>query len=216
MRKIFIAGSTGAVGRTVVALADTSRLDFVPHVRPGRAAKGPVHPKAAVLELGDAPALLAAMRGCTTVLQLIGTMRSRFGSGDTYQTSDIGTTRQLVEAAKACGVDHFVLLSAVGAGSPVGAYLKAKAQAEALVTGSGLPFTLFRPSTFVGEGHRAPPGMGAVTRVLGLARYQPILVTDLATAILYVARARQSLGATLEGKSLWEVVAAAKRAPPSS
>jgi nucleoside-diphosphate-sugar epimerase len=210
-RKLFIAGSTGAVGRTVVALADVLGLDIVPHVRPARAAQGPAHPKAAVFELGDTPALLAALKGCTTVLQLIGTMRSRFSRGDTYETSDIATTRHLVEAAKQSRADHFVLLSSVGAGSPMGAYLAAKAKAEALVTGSGLPFTVFRPSTFVGEGHRAPPGFGAATRLLGLTRYQPIEVTDLAAAIVHVARARGPLGATLEGKPLWEVVEAAKR-----
>lgn len=152
------------------------------------------------------------MKGCTTVLQLIGTMRNRFSSGDTYKTSDIGTTRHLVEAAKASGVDHFVLLSSVGAGSPVGDYLKAKARAEALVTGSGIPFTVFRPSSFVGEGHRAPPGFGPVTRLLGLTRYQPIAVSDLAAALLTVASTRGSLGATLEGQALWTVVAAARSA----
>ncbi len=208
-RKIFIAGSTGAVGRTVVRLADKEGLDIVPHVRPKHRSEA-LHPRAAELELSDSETLDKALAGVSTVLQLIGTMRKRFASGDTYESSDIGTTKLLVEAAKRSGVDHFILLSSVGAGNPIGAYLQAKAKAEELVTTSGLVYTIFRPSTFVGEGHRAPPLMGALTKMLHLASYQPIQVEDLARAILHVARERTALCAVLEGQSLWQVVAQAK------
>ena len=147
----------------------------IPSVVYGTGSKGKAPEGAAVLELADAPALETALSGaggaggCTTVVQLIGTMRKRFSTGDTYETSDIGTTQQLVDAAKKTGVDHLVLLSSVGAGSPMGAYLQAKARAEAIVRESGIPFTIFRPSAFVGEGHRPPPGMKLLTRALGLA-----------------------------------------------
>src|SRR3712207_5640341 len=106
-RRLFVAGATGATGKFLVPRALTEGLDFVAHVRPATAAKGAQPPNAAVLELSDAPALQREMQGCTTVIQLIGTMRKRFASGDTYETSDIGTTQQLVEAARAVGsVDH--------------------------------------------------------------------------------------------------------------
>src|SRR5919199_691904 len=109
-RKLFIAGATGAVGRTAVALAEQRGLSVVPHVRPKTAAQGKsLHPRAAVLELSDVDALTDTLRDRTTVLQLIGTTRSRFARGDTYETSDIGTTRQLVETAKRTGsIDHII------------------------------------------------------------------------------------------------------------
>jgi nucleoside-diphosphate-sugar epimerase len=129
-RKLFVAGSTGATGRVLVPLAQQRGMPFVAHVRTRHAQSPELPPNAAIFELSDSSALDAAMRGCTTVVQLIGTMRKRFSSGDTYATSDVGTTRQLVEAARRAGADHFVLLSSVGAGRPVGAYLQAKAQAE--------------------------------------------------------------------------------------
>ena len=94
------------------------------------------------------------MSECTTVVQLIGTMRKRFAQGDTYESSDVGTTRQLVAAATEAQIDHFVLLSSVGADKPMGAYLKAKAEAERIVFDSGIPWTVFRPSSFDGGGHR--------------------------------------------------------------
>nr|UXE45708.1 hypothetical protein Hi04_10k_c5202_00017 [uncultured bacterium] len=139
------------------------------------------------------------------MLQLIGTMRRRFAQGDTYETSDIGTTRQLVDAAKRENVDHFILLSSVGAGRPVGAYLRAKAQAEAMVLNSGIPFTLVRPSAFDGKERRPPPGLQLFTRALGLDRFAPIQVETLARALVESAAHRAPLNAILEGRRILDL-----------
>jgi uncharacterized protein YbjT (DUF2867 family) len=149
------------------------------------------------------------MRGCTTVVQLIGTMKKRFASGDTYETSDVGTTRRLVEVAKEVGVEHLVLLSSVGAGNPMGAYLQAKAKAEALVRDSGLAFTIARPSAFADREGQSFPGVRAVTKALGLSKYRPITLAELASALLHVAQQKAPLGVALEGDALWRVVDAA-------
>jgi uncharacterized protein YbjT (DUF2867 family) len=141
-------------------------------------------------------------------VQCIGTMKDRFARGDTYETSDIGTTQQLVDAGRATGVDHLVLLSSVGAGG-AGAYLKAKARAEAIVLGSGIAWTIFRPSFLDGEGRRPIPGLGAVTRLLRLRQWQPIRVEQLAAALLHSALERAPLGVALEGRSLFDLVARA-------
>jgi uncharacterized protein YbjT (DUF2867 family) len=200
-RKLFIAGASGVVGKAVVAAADAQQVPRVAHYRPSPRAPPPKE-QSAVLDLADPTRVTLAMRGCTTVLQLIGTMRHRFAQGDTYETSDIGTTQWLLVAAKDARVDHFVLLSSIGAGRPVGAYLKAKARAETLVRESGIPFTLFRPSAFQGEGRNPPPGFGLVTRTLGLRRYEPIRVETLARALLACALRRGPLGVALEGEPL--------------
>ena len=210
-RRAFIAGATGAVGQTLLALAEGRPIEIVPHVRPASAARHAL-PDAAVVDLDDHDGLVAAMTGCTTVVQLIGTMRKRFASGDTYETSDIGTTRSLMAAAKVTGVDHVVLLSSVGAGVPVGAYLAAKAKAEALVTGSGIDATIVRPSAFDGPDRRPPPGMRGLTRLLGLRKYQPIRLVEVAGAILFAVETRASIGPALEGAALWSLVEAAAAA----
>jgi uncharacterized protein YbjT (DUF2867 family) len=205
-RKLFIAGATGAVGQVLVPLALAKGVSLVAHARPQSGDKVKA-PNMAVLELADSAALDAAMAGCTTVVQLIGTMRKRFASGDTYETSDIGTTRQLVDAAKRVGtVDHLVLLSSVGAGRPMGAYLKAKAAAESLVANSGIAFTMLRPSAFEDRPGQAMPGARTLMRALGLRRYEPIRLEELARALLHVSVVRAPLGQALEGKSLWQQV----------
>ncbi len=211
MRKAFVAGATGVIGRTLMALAESRPIEVVPHVRP-KSASSSKWSNAAVVDLDDHDALVKAMAGCTTVLQLIGTMRKRFSTGDTYETSDIGTTRVLVAAAKAASVDHVVLLSSVGAGRPVGPYLAAKAKAESIVRESGIEWTIARPSAFDGPERRAPPGMRLMTRALGLKRYEPIALADVAGALLFAAEDRSPLGVALEGRSLWDQVARAANA----
>lgn len=210
MQKLFIAGATGAVGRTLLRQAEATGADVVPHLRPKTAAQGKsLHPKAVMLELSQTKAVAEALKSTerTTILQLIGTMKKRFGAGDTYETSDIGTTQQLVDAAKLAGtVNHLVLLSSIGAGNPAGAYLKAKARAEAIVQNSGLPFTIFRPSAFMGEGHHIPGVFKTLTKLLGAKRYEPIEVEELARALLKVAQDRAPLNAILEGEALWTIV----------
>lgn len=205
-RRVFVAGSTGATGRTVRRLAPSMGVELVPHVRPETAAKHQSPANAAIFSLDDRASLVRALRGCTTVVQLIGTMRRRFSTGDTYETSDIGTTKLLVDSAAEAGCDHIVLLSSVGAGKPVGAYLKAKARAEAIVQDSGIDWTIVRPSAFDGEGHKAPPGLRALTTLLRLDRFRPIKMEELAAAILYLAQHRAPLGTVLEGRSLWDIV----------
>src|SRR5271166_644496 len=95
-RKLFVAGSSGPTGRLVVSLAVEQGLPVLAHLRPkpGRVADA----QHAVFELTDSPALLSALQGCTTILQLVGTTRARFAAGDTYERSDVGTTKALVEA----------------------------------------------------------------------------------------------------------------------
>ncbi len=114
---------------------------------------------------------------------------------------------QVTTVAREVGVDHLILLSSVGAGRPVGAYLKAKARAEALVTGSGLAWTILRPSAFEDRGGQRLPGARAVMRFLGLPKWELISLHELSTALLRVACARAPLEAVLEGRTLWDVVA---------
>ena len=160
--RVFVGGATGATGRATVEACVAEAIDVVPHVRPQSVHKWDLSVEPAVFELDDESALDAAMRGCTSVVCAIGTMRNRFAAGDTYESSDIAATRQLVEAAQRLEISRFALISALGASWAPGAYYQAKRKAEALVTDSGLDALLLRPSALSGNGRRVPPGSGAV------------------------------------------------------
>ncbi|MDP2308244.1 MAG: NAD(P)H-binding protein [Pseudomonadota bacterium] len=219
---VFIAGATGATGQVLVPLAAAAGMELRLHVRPATAAKSPLgaDPRARVLDLGDADALREALRGCDAVISLIGTMRSRFATGDTYASSDVGTTRFLVDAARAAGVPRFLLLSSVGAGGS-GPYLQMKGECEAIVRSSAPAWTIFRPSALASpragtvgtHGKRwVPPGATALTAALrgvpgigGLvARYGPIPIEVLARAMVRVLEAPRD-GEVIEGTALWEL-----------
>lgn len=157
--RVFVAGATGATGQVFVPRATARGLDLVLHVRPQTAPRTPLaqDPRARIFDLDDAAARVEALRGCDAVLSLVGTMRRRFAQGDTYESADIGSTRALVDGARAAGVPRFALLSSVGAGG-MGAYLKMKGECERIVRESGLGWDIFRPSALA-----SPPGGPAGT-----------------------------------------------------
>ncbi len=218
--KLFVAGATGATGRVFVPLATAAGIDLRLHVRPSSADKTPLakDPRTDIFDLGNAAELERVLGECDAVLSLIGTMQKRFAAGDTYESSDVGTTRQLTKGAVASGVPRFLLLSSVGAGG-MGSYLKMKRECEQIVETSGLAWTIFRPSILVSPddapeathgSRKAPPGagafFGAVGALPGLSgwanRMRPIPISVLCRAFLSVLRSPQN-GTILEGDALW-------------
>jgi uncharacterized protein YbjT (DUF2867 family) len=226
--RIFVAGATGATGQVFVPLATDVGHELVLHVRPQTADKTPLakDPRARAFDLADAKALADAMKGCDAVVSFVGTMRNRFKAGDTYASSDVGSTKQLVAGATASRVPRFLLLSSLGAGG-FGAYLKMKGECERAVRESGVSWTIFRPSVLVSPKHadegthgrrKAPPGMEGLFHVLqsvdssGWTRQlAPMPIDVLARAFLRVLREPVD-GRILEGKDLWSL---AERAAPA-
>lgn len=204
MKKVFVAGATGAVGKTILQLAQNS-IEIVAHVRPQSEAKIE-HLNRVAIDLSSEQ-LSEKMLGCDSVMQLIGTMRNRFSKGDTYESSDIQTTKYLLAAAKKAKVPHFILLSSVGADKPFGAYLKAKAQAEQLVRESGLSFTIFRPSAFKDREGVSGGFLLEILPKIGLRNYRPITLNQLACALLFSGHSAGPSNAILQGDLLFQAVA---------
>lgn len=216
--RVFLAGATGATGQVFVPIATEAGIDLLLHVRPASAARLR-DPRARVFDLLDGPALREAVHGCDAVVSFVGTMRSRFGSGDTYETSDVSSTRHLADAAVSKGVPRFLLLSSVGAGG-AGAYLQMKGECERIVRESGLGWDIFRPSALVSpsggatshHGRRTViPGamaIGAFLRTVpglrGIADdYRPIPLTVVSRAFLRALQ--QPPGNRVwQGSDLWE------------
>ncbi len=219
--RIFVAGATGATGAVFVPLAAARGHELRLHVRPQTASRHAFgeDPRAQVLDLANADALAAAVRGCDAIVSLVGTMRARFGAGDTYESADIGSTRQLAEAARREGVPRFLLLSSFGAGG-MGAYLQMKGECERIVRETpGLRWTIFRPAALVspdGEaggahGKREVPGVaitagGLMRRLPGLRAvaddWRPMPLEVLANAMVCVLETPRD-NSILSGRDLW-------------
>ncbi|HQY61106.1 MAG: NAD(P)H-binding protein [Myxococcales bacterium] len=222
--KLFVAGATGATGQVFVPLAEAAGHELTLHVRPASRARSPFgdDPRAAVFELGDADATLAALRGHDAVVSFVGTMRERFSRGDDYTSSDLGSAQQLARGARRAGVPRMLLLSSVGAGG-LGAYLKMKLACEQAVRAEGIGCTFFRPSILVSpswaaagsHGARRAPlgttalfgGLGYLPGLSGLSLdYKPIPIERVCAGFLdALAKPEPYDGRVVLGRDLWRL-----------
>jgi NADH dehydrogenase len=98
-------------------------------------------------DLKDRASLDAAVAGVETV---VSTANSALRSGgDTPETVDLQGNRNLIDAAKAAGVNHFIFVSvlAYDPNSPA-PFMAAKAKTEDHLVASGLHYTILAPDIF--------------------------------------------------------------------
>jgi uncharacterized protein YbjT (DUF2867 family) len=99
------------------------------------------------------------------------------------------STANLVEAAKAAGVSHYVVLSIVGVdGLPDSGYMRAKVVQEKIVVDSGMPYTILRATQFAefAEAITASMTIGDEVHVPD-ALIQPVTADKVATDVARAA-----------------------------
>lgn len=166
---VLVAGGTGGTGSQVVRhlLAD-GRFDVRVLARHADAAALGDKVQTAVADVRDPATLKPAMNGVTYVVSAIGS-NQRKDPTNTPEVVDYGGTRNLVEAAKAAGVQHFVLVSSQGVTdirNPLNQWLNNilvwKYLGEESLRRSGLKYTVVRPG-----GLANTPGTQAVVGAQG-------------------------------------------------
>ena len=188
--KVIVTGGTGFVGREVVR----QLRDAGPEVR--------LLTRATV---ADADACATLMRGCDAVIHLVGII-SEVGV-QTFENVHVRLTQSIVETAKVAGVKRFVHMSALGTrANAVARYHQSKWAAEEILRGSGLDWTIFRPSIIYGPGDgfvnlfarmakRSPvvPLIGG-----GKTRFQPVSVENVARCFVAALNEPDSIGKTFD------------------
>ncbi|MBW4493619.1 MAG: NAD(P)H-binding protein [Oscillatoria princeps RMCB-10] len=155
--KAFVAGATGETGRRIVRELVKREIPvraLVRNLETGRA----ILPKEAELVTGDVLNLesLSAAIGDSTVLLCATGARPSFDPTGPYQV-DFEGTKNLVDVAKAKGVEHFVLVSSLCVSQlfhPLNLFwliLLWKKQAEEYLQKSGLTYTIVRPGGLLNE-----------------------------------------------------------------
>lgn len=171
-RRVALAGASGTIGAAVLR-----RLTAEGHV------VTPV-PRAA---LADREALAALMKGARAEVA-ISCIASRSGSPRDAQAVDYQANIALLEAARAAGAGHFILLSAICVQKPLLAFQHAKLAFEAELAASGIEYTIIRPTAFFkslsGQVKRVKAGKPFLIFGDGnLTRCKPISDDDLARFI---------------------------------
>jgi uncharacterized protein YbjT (DUF2867 family) len=166
----FVLGASGFVGREVVRQLCVRGSQVIAHVRQQSFDKwrGPFTEMGATVDTTpwDTVAMTAKFREVkpAEIYVLIGTTKNAAKrdkiDGDIYEQIDLGLTRIAVEAARASEANpRIVYLSSVGASTGAGsAYLRARGKAEEVVTTSGLPWAIARPSFITGDRDESRPG----------------------------------------------------------
>lgn len=144
MTRVLVLGATGTIGRAVVAaaLAEGRGVDCV--LRPHHRGGGHGLPEGVGLHFGTVAQALAA-GGAGAVICC---MASRTGAPADAWAVDHAATVAAVEAARAAGLAHFVLLSAICVQRPKLAFQHAKLAAEAALAASGLRYSIVRPTAY--------------------------------------------------------------------
>jgi uncharacterized protein YbjT (DUF2867 family) len=99
-------------------------------------------------DLRDRASLDAALEGVETVVSTANSAMR--GGADNPQSVDLDGNRNLIDAARDAGVEHFVFVSLLGADPEHPApFLQAKGQSEAVLRESGMDYTILAPTAFM-------------------------------------------------------------------
>lgn len=217
-KTIAITGATGFVGNSVARHA--AEIHFTIRALARNADNPRALPSGAKIASGDLfdpTALDRAVEGCDAVVHLVGIIAEQPSKGVTFQHVHVDGTRAILQAVKRAGVRRYVHMSANGTRpNAVSEYHRTKWAAEELVRGSGLDWTILRPSLIHGpggdftqmeaawaKGKKAPfaamPYFGRGWLGLGgSSRVAPVYVEDVARAFVEAIANEKAIGQTYE------------------
>jgi uncharacterized protein YbjT (DUF2867 family) len=191
MRRVFVTGGTGFVGRAVIHALRAEGCAVRCLVR--RGSERDLHGLGAIERIeGDVmsrQSLDHAMDGCDAVIHLVGIIREHPAIGVTFERVHTQGTINVLEAAAAVGARRYVHMSALGTRSGARSrYHQTKWAAEEAVRASPVPWTIFRPSIIYGRGDGFVSVLARVLQRLpvvpvigaGRQRLQPVPVAHVA------------------------------------
>jgi uncharacterized protein YbjT (DUF2867 family) len=155
--KAFVVGATGQTGRRIVKELVAKNIPVRALVRSPESAKE-ILPAEAELVVGDVlkPETLKAAIGDSTVLLCATGAKPSLDPTGPFQV-DYQGTKNLVDVAKATGIEHFIIVSSLCTSKffhPLNLFwliLYWKKQAEIYLTNSGLTYTIVRPGGLKNE-----------------------------------------------------------------
>lgn len=190
-RHVVILGGTGFVGRHLVARLrqDGHRITVLTRVAAAYQRTLPADVSLREGDVADVGFLRDAFAGANAVVNLVGILNETGDDGSGFERVFVGITEVMIAAMQAAGVRRLLQMSALHAGEGESHYLRSRGRAEQRVRGSGLAWTLLRPSVIAGPGDGLFCRFDALLRLAPVlpigradARFQPVWVGDVVEA----------------------------------
>jgi len=206
--KILVTGATGFVGSHLLRGLTGAGHEVRALVRGGESAER-IKGKGVEIFAGDVTdpdTLHGVADGCDAVVHLVGIIQP--GPGYTFESIHKEGTQNIIDAAKeSWSVRHFIYQSALGTRKgAISEYHRTKYLAEELTKGSGLNYTITRPSIIFGKGDGFTTRLTEVIRMSpvvpvigpGKGRLQPVYIEDLVQLFVGITGNPDYYGRTLE------------------
>jgi uncharacterized protein YbjT (DUF2867 family)/ligand-binding SRPBCC domain-containing protein len=173
--RVIVAGGTGFVGSAIAK--ELRRRGHRPVVlsASGEAARHSLPDDIEIrqVDVRDSSAVASAVQDADALVIALAFRNSPMESprrGQTFMAVDAVGTEHLVAAARDAGIRRLVYLSGAGAAEDADRHwFRAKWRAEVAVRGSGIEFTIIRPTWIYG------PGDVSLNRFIGFARALPVV-----------------------------------------
>ena len=206
MKKILILGGSGFVGRQLCEkLVEAQCSATVVTRRRVNARHLLVLPMVEVVEVNphDSAALAPVLAGHDAVVNLVAILH---GSEAAFEKAHVQLPQALLRACEASGVRRVVHVSALGASlTSASKYQRSKAQGEAVLMASELDVTVLRPSVIFGAQDqflntfaRLQQFFPVIPLAGSQARFQPVWVEDVASALLRCLQDSSTIGQIFE------------------
>lgn len=157
-KRVFIAGATGYIGKFVTRELVARKYDVVSFARKRSGIDGSTTAGETCRQLQgsevrfgnvcDRKSLFASGIRHEQFDAVVSCLTSRTGGIRDSWLIDYQANRNILEAAKTSGAQHFVLLSAICVQKPLLEFQKAKLQFEKELMNSGMTYSIVRPTAF--------------------------------------------------------------------
>lgn len=208
-KPVLVTGAAGLVGIHTCRELSKNGWQVRALIRdPARAAMalGQLPVEFRVGDARDATTLRSSLDGCGAVVHLAAIAIEK--KGESYRESNTAATERLISAARAENVQRIIFMSQNGAdGSSPFPFLRSKGVAQDSVKTSGLRWTILRPSVIFGTEDQFANVLGRLIRLTpkifplpdgGRARFQPIVVDDVARVVRLCLEKKETVHQTYE------------------
>jgi uncharacterized protein YbjT (DUF2867 family) len=156
LQPVFVTGSTGYIGRPLIASLLDRGYPVCALVRPGSEGKLPGRAVPIVGDALDPSTFASAIPADATLVHLIGTPHPTPAKAAEFRRVDLASIVAATLASQRAGVRHLVYVSVAHPAPVMRAYIAVRQEGEGLVVASGIPATILRPWYVLGPGHYWP------------------------------------------------------------